>query len=300
MPARPRPSSNSSARGCRRSRPRTTCWCRRAGTAPRCPNSCARSSAITSIASGSQVSVEGPAAAAQAGSRAKPRPGACTNSPPTRRNMARCRCRPAASTIGWRRLPAAEGDGIEILWTETGGPKVDAARTARFRHPGHRAQSRPLARCRRRPRFPPEGVLCRMIIPAANLASAARSPRNPRPRPDVVSPNGRGRALWRNRGFPKFSRRLGPQEDTRCALPLMSSAAWPRSWRWIIAPPSITIATLQRAGPVFVDGSGDQGRPIYRKGDRTAPARPATDPARRIATRRSGRAARRRHRLSRP
>jgi PAS domain S-box-containing protein len=74
-------------------------------------------------------------------------------------------------TIGWRILQPSEGGGIEVLWSETGGPKVDAPNRRGF---GTLVIERNLSRSLEAEvqlSFQPEGVLCRMIIPAANLAS---------------------------------------------------------------------------------------------------------------------------------
>ena len=74
-------------------------------------------------------------------------------------------------TIGWRLLQPSEGGGIEVLWTETGGPKVDAPGRRGF---GTLVIERNLSRSLEADvdlSFPPEGVLCRMVIPVANLAS---------------------------------------------------------------------------------------------------------------------------------
>ncbi len=74
-------------------------------------------------------------------------------------------------TIGWRLLNADEGEGIEILWAESGGPKVAVPQRRGF---GSLVIERNLARSLEadiKLEYPPEGARCRMLIPAANLAS---------------------------------------------------------------------------------------------------------------------------------
>ncbi len=73
-------------------------------------------------------------------------------------------------SIDWRLLPANEGDGVEVMWTETGGPSVAAPRQRGF---GSLVIERNLARSLEadiKLEFPPEGARCRMLIPASNLA----------------------------------------------------------------------------------------------------------------------------------
>jgi len=74
--------------------------------------------------------------------------------------------------INWRRLPPGEGDGVEILWSETGGPQVKSPQRRGF---GSLVIERNLARSLDASvdlTFAPEGVRCRMLIPPDNLASA--------------------------------------------------------------------------------------------------------------------------------
>ena len=44
-------------------------------------------------------------------------------------------------SIAWRRLPEADGNGVELDWVESCGPAVVNARASRIRKHGHRAQS---------------------------------------------------------------------------------------------------------------------------------------------------------------
>jgi PAS domain S-box-containing protein len=72
--------------------------------------------------------------------------------------------------ISWRRRPLAEGDGVEIKWSESGGPDVAQPKRRGF---GSLVIERNLARTLEADidlEFPPEGVRCRMVIPATNLA----------------------------------------------------------------------------------------------------------------------------------
>ena len=58
----------------------------------------------------------------------------CTSSPPTPRNTARCRCRPARSTSTGRGRPARPGErDLRLTWRESGGPPVDGAEPEGFR-----------------------------------------------------------------------------------------------------------------------------------------------------------------------
>ena len=73
--------------------------------------------------------------------------------------------------IGWRLLPPAEGEGVEIVWSESGGPKVAAPKRRGF---GSLVIERNLARSLEADiglDFAPEGLRCRMLIPATNLAT---------------------------------------------------------------------------------------------------------------------------------
>ena len=73
--------------------------------------------------------------------------------------------------ISWRLLPVSEGRGIEIRWVETGGPSVTAPERRGF---GSLVIERNLVRSLEAEidlEFPPEGVRCRMLIPATNVAT---------------------------------------------------------------------------------------------------------------------------------
>ena len=67
-------------------------------------------------------------------------------------------------------MPAPEGDGIELVWEETGGPDVGKPQRRGF---GSLVIERNLARSLEADiqlEFPPEGARCRMVIPATYLA----------------------------------------------------------------------------------------------------------------------------------
>jgi two-component sensor histidine kinase len=73
--------------------------------------------------------------------------------------------------IAWRRLPKAEGEGIEIRWTEHGGPDVRQPERRGF---GSLVIERNLARALDAEvalAFVLEGVRCRIKIPAASVAA---------------------------------------------------------------------------------------------------------------------------------
>jgi two-component sensor histidine kinase len=72
--------------------------------------------------------------------------------------------------INWRRLPPAEGDGIEMLWTESGGPKVAKPEQRGF---GSLVIEQNLARSIDSDvdlSFPPDGLRCRVLIPPSQLS----------------------------------------------------------------------------------------------------------------------------------
>ena len=74
-------------------------------------------------------------------------------------------------TISWRQLPRTEGGGIEVLWSEKGGPDVVAPERRGF---GTLVIERNLARTLEAEidlSFAPEGVRCRVVIPAGHLAT---------------------------------------------------------------------------------------------------------------------------------
>jgi two-component sensor histidine kinase len=73
-------------------------------------------------------------------------------------------------TVTWRRLAAEEGDGIELVWSESGG----AGMTNPDRHDfGSLMIERNLTRsldAQVELTFPPEGVRCRIVIPNSHLS----------------------------------------------------------------------------------------------------------------------------------
>ncbi len=74
-------------------------------------------------------------------------------------------------SIDWKLLTDGEGSGIEIIWLESGGPKVDVPEHRGF---GSMVIERNLARSLDADvllEYLPEGARCRMIIPAENLAA---------------------------------------------------------------------------------------------------------------------------------
>lgn len=73
--------------------------------------------------------------------------------------------------IDWRMLPPVEGDGVEIVWSESGGPPVDAPDHRGF---GSLVIERNLSRSLDADvglTFAPEGLQCRMRIPPTNLVA---------------------------------------------------------------------------------------------------------------------------------
>lgn len=74
-------------------------------------------------------------------------------------------------SVTWRRLPPTEGEGIEIVWAEAGGPNVATPDRRGF---GSLVIERNLSRSVEANvdlTFGPDGVRCRMIIPQAQLSS---------------------------------------------------------------------------------------------------------------------------------
>lgn len=72
--------------------------------------------------------------------------------------------------LTWRRLPALDGNGVELLWSESNGPPV---RTPERRGFGTLVIERNLARsldAEVELTFPPEGVRCRVVIPVTQLS----------------------------------------------------------------------------------------------------------------------------------
>lgn len=73
--------------------------------------------------------------------------------------------------IDWRMLPPVEGDGVEIVWSESGGPPVD---TPDHRGFGTLVIERNLSRSLDADvglTFAPDGLQCRMRIPPTNLVA---------------------------------------------------------------------------------------------------------------------------------
>jgi two-component sensor histidine kinase len=71
--------------------------------------------------------------------------------------------------IAWRRMPAQDGHGVEIRWTESGGPAVKSPERRGF---GSLVIERNLARsldAEVELSFAEEGVSCRMVIPLTQL-----------------------------------------------------------------------------------------------------------------------------------
>jgi PAS domain S-box-containing protein len=75
-------------------------------------------------------------------------------------------------SIIWRRLPASEGHGVEIVWQERGGPDVSTPVERGF---GTLVIERNLARSLDAQvdlTFPPDGVGCRIIVPVTQFVAA--------------------------------------------------------------------------------------------------------------------------------
>ena len=73
-------------------------------------------------------------------------------------------------TIKWRRLPATEGHGVEIWWSEERGPKVRAPKQRGF---GSMVIEHNLVRAldaEVNMTFSPEGLRCRIVIPLMQLS----------------------------------------------------------------------------------------------------------------------------------
>ena len=73
-------------------------------------------------------------------------------------------------SIQWRRLPATEGNGVEICWVEERGPKVKSPRQRGFgsmviEHNLTRALDAEVSLT-----FSPEGLRCRIVIPVMQLS----------------------------------------------------------------------------------------------------------------------------------
>ena len=72
-------------------------------------------------------------------------------------------------TISWRRVPQPEGDSVDLRWVERNGPAVSTPAHRRFgsmiieRHLAHAINGEVQLS------FPPEGVVCEIRIPPAQL-----------------------------------------------------------------------------------------------------------------------------------
>jgi two-component sensor histidine kinase len=76
------------------------------------------------------------------------------------------------ASLKWHRRPVGEGGGVEIAWTEVGGPNVLTPERRGF---GTLVIERNLARAAEAEvdlAFSPDGVRCRMLIPEHQLSSA--------------------------------------------------------------------------------------------------------------------------------
>jgi PAS domain S-box-containing protein len=80
-------------------------------------------------------------------------------------------------TISWRRVAQPEGDSVDLRWTERDGPRVEEPTHRRFgraiieRHLSHAIDGKVELT------FPPEGVMCAIHIPPAQLVGlTARAP----------------------------------------------------------------------------------------------------------------------------
>lgn len=76
------------------------------------------------------------------------------------------------ASLKWRRLAGAEGGGLEIAWSEEGGPNVSTPERRGF---GTLVIERNLARAAEAEvdlAFTPDGVRCRMIIPEQHISGA--------------------------------------------------------------------------------------------------------------------------------
>src|SRR5215471_15873080 len=76
------------------------------------------------------------------------------------------------ASLKWHRRPAGEGGGVEIAWSEEGGPSVAAPERRGF---GTLVIERNLARAAEAEvdlAFSPSGVRCRMLIPEHQLSAA--------------------------------------------------------------------------------------------------------------------------------
>ena len=74
-------------------------------------------------------------------------------------------------TIQWRQLSPSEGGGIEILWTESEGPKVAGAKNRGFGSMAVEQNLRRALDAEVELQFPANGLRCRIVLPAAQLAA---------------------------------------------------------------------------------------------------------------------------------
>ena len=148
-----------------------TFWCRKAGTGLRCTSSHGCNWAITLTAPRRSSPLRARA------SFLSPRPpkgsGLALHELATNAAKYGALSTPAGNvTILWRRLPAQEGHGIELLWRESGGPNVSVPDRRGF---GTLVIERHLARSLDTEvslGFAAEGVHCRIIVPVTQFVAA--------------------------------------------------------------------------------------------------------------------------------
>lgn len=79
-------------------------------------------------------------------------------------------------TVDWKRIPTSKGGGLELIWQEKGGPKVEAPKSRGF---GSLVIERNLARTMDadvKLEFNEAGVTCRVEIPEEHVLSTAAAP----------------------------------------------------------------------------------------------------------------------------
>lgn len=79
-------------------------------------------------------------------------------------------------SVEWKRIPTSKGGGLELIWEEKGGPKVEPPKTRGF---GTLVIERNLARsmdAEVKLEFNPDGVMCRVQIPEDHILSTAAAP----------------------------------------------------------------------------------------------------------------------------
>ena len=74
--------------------------------------------------------------------------------------------------IQWRALPPSAGGGIEILWTESEGPKVAGAKNHGFGSMAVEQNLRRALDAEVELQFPAKGLRCRIVLPAGQLAAS--------------------------------------------------------------------------------------------------------------------------------